>query len=73
MREPAVAADGFVYEKDAIQYWLLHHPTSPVTNLALDNTDVTVCHTMRTLIADWPVFEHERLMALSSRKREREE
>jgi hypothetical protein len=74
MREPAMAADGFVYEKDAIERWLVDRVTSPCTNAPLAHLDVTVCQTMRTLIGDWPVAEHERLMtAHAKRKREEEE
>ena len=44
MREPVVAADGFTYERLAIEAWLQHQraaglpPTSPMTNLVLEHT-----------------------------------
>jgi hypothetical protein len=73
MREPAMAADGFVYEKEAIERWLVDRVTSPCTNAPLAHLDVTVCHPMRTLIGDWPVAEHERLMTSHAKRKRREE
>lgn len=44
MREPVIAADGYTYERHAIDAWLQHHNVSPVTGkhlthkLLVDNT-----------------------------------
>lgn len=35
MVDPVIAADGFTYERSAIQAWLQAHDTSPVTNQTL--------------------------------------
>ncbi len=38
MVEPVIAADGHTYERAAMQHWLHHHPTSPVTQALLPHT-----------------------------------
>jgi len=38
MVEPVIAADGHTYERAAMQHWLQHHPTSPVTQALLPHT-----------------------------------
>ena len=35
MRDPVIAADGHTYEKAAMQSWLKHRHTSPVTGATL--------------------------------------
>ena len=35
MTEPVIAADGHTYERKAVQEWLQHHSTSPVTGSTL--------------------------------------
>ena len=35
MKEPVIAADGHTYERAAIEAWLLHNSTSPVTGDSL--------------------------------------
>ena len=35
MVEPVIAADEHTYERAAMQHWLQHHPTSPVTQALL--------------------------------------
>ena len=37
MNQPCVAADGFTYDREAIEDWLRENDTSPVTNLPLPN------------------------------------
>ncbi len=37
MREPVVAADGYSYERQAIQAWLTTRDSSPMTNEQLDD------------------------------------
>ena len=38
MRDPVIAADGHTYERRAMEAWLLHHCTSPVTGHQLSHT-----------------------------------
>ena len=37
LRDPVVAADGYTYERSAIEAWLFNKDTSPLTNLPLDD------------------------------------
>ena len=38
MVEPVIAADGYTYEKDALEEWLQHNSTSAVTGNLLPHT-----------------------------------
>ena len=54
MKNPHVAADGFSYELEAIEKWIIAgHDTSPMTNLRLQHPYLTPNHTLRSLIQDW--------------------
>lgn len=54
MKQPYIAADGFSYEREAIEAWMRSgHNTSPMTNLQLQHTRLTPNHTLRSLIEDW--------------------
>jgi hypothetical protein len=37
MVDPVIAADGHTYERAALQEWLQHHSTSPVTGATLEH------------------------------------
>ena len=41
--DPVVAADGYLYEKEAIEEWLKEHNTSPMTNLMLIYKHLNPC------------------------------
>jgi len=49
-------ADGFIYERSAIEQWLETHNTSPATGAALESKQLIPCHSLRSLIQDF----HER-------------
>ncbi|PKA46237.1 U-box domain-containing protein 33 [Apostasia shenzhenica] len=54
MYDPEVAADGFTYEGKAIQEWIASGgETSPMTNLRLENLNLTPNHALRLAIQDW--------------------
>ena len=53
MENPAVAADGFSYERDEIAKWLIRNNTSPLTNAILTHTNLTPNHVLRTQIIEW--------------------
>jgi U-box domain len=54
MQEPYIAADGFTYEKDAIRQWLRRgHNTSPMTNLALQHSNLIPNLVLRSAIREW--------------------
>lgn len=51
MKNPYIAADGFSYEKEAIEEWLrMGRDTSPMTNLKLNHKFLTPNHTLRDFI-----------------------
>lgn len=53
MQDPAVAADGFTYERMAIEKWLLVNSSSPMTNVPLTQKVVFPNHSMRQAINEW--------------------
>jgi nucleoid-associated protein YgaU len=53
MVDPVVAADGFTYERDAIEKWMQAHGTSPRTNQPLEHTMVMPNMLVRQMIAAW--------------------
>lgn len=49
-----VAADGFTYERVAIESWINSgHRTSPMTNALLPHLQLTPSHSIRSAILDW--------------------
>ncbi|KAJ0228708.1 U box domain-containing protein [Hirschfeldia incana] len=53
MNEPCLAADGYTYDREAIQDWLRENDTSPVTNLPLPNKNLLANYTLYSAIMDW--------------------
>ncbi|GAB2274360.1 hypothetical protein Dimus_009124 [Dionaea muscipula] len=54
MHDPVIAADGYTYEAEALQGWLINgRETSPMTNLRLDHLQLTPNHTLRRAIQEW--------------------
>lgn len=51
MTDPVICADGFSYERAAIQKWLAFHATSPLTNLRLHSTDLVPNRNLKLAIA----------------------
>ena len=49
--DPVVAADGFTYERAAIERWLRQKQASPMTNLPLLTAAVHTNHTVRKLLS----------------------
>lgn len=65
MKQPYIAADGFSYEREAIEAWMRSgHNTSPMTNLQLQHTRLTPNHTLRSLIEDWHYNRYWPLMMI---------
>jgi hypothetical protein len=56
MRDPVSAADGFSYERSAIESWLRTHDTSPKTNATLAHKNLIPNLTLKALIND---FRHK--------------
>mmetsp|Transcript_8565 Transcript_8565/g.24584 ORF Transcript_8565/g.24584 Transcript_8565/m.24584 type:complete len:1037 (-) Transcript_8565:470-3580(-) len=59
MKDPVVAADGFTYEREAIQQWIDNATAtamplkSPMTNLDLLHTNLVTVHSLRAEIQSW--------------------
>ncbi|XP_010483826.1 PREDICTED: U-box domain-containing protein 52 [Camelina sativa] len=53
MNEPCVAADGYTYDREAIEEWLREKDTSPVTNLPLPNKNLLANYTLYSAIMEW--------------------
>ena len=62
----AIQADGFTYERSAIEQWLKTHNTSPTTGVELESKQLIQCHSLRSLIRDF--YERSRRRALTSPK-----
>ena len=48
----AIQADGFTYERSAIEQWLKTHNTSPATGLELESKQLNPNYSLRSLIRD---------------------
>ncbi|KFK29004.1 hypothetical protein AALP_AA7G076800 [Arabis alpina] len=53
MNEPCVAADGYTYDRRAIEEWLEEHDTSPMTDLLLHSKNLLPNYTLYTAIMEW--------------------
>ncbi|PNH12734.1 U-box domain-containing protein 52 [Tetrabaena socialis] len=53
MDEPVVAADGYTYERLAIQEWVARSRTSPLTNMPLAHAQLVDNLTLRSAIKEW--------------------
>ncbi|XP_068329315.1 U-box domain-containing protein 35-like [Pyrus communis] len=53
MDEPCVAADGYTYDRKAIEKWLEENDNSPMTNLPLPNKNVILNYTLLSAIMEW--------------------
>ena len=53
MDEPCVAADGYTYDREAIEKWLERNDKSPMTNLPLSNKNLLPNYTLLPAIVEW--------------------
>ena len=53
MVDPVDTADGQTYERAAIEQWLRHHDTSPVTNARLGSKQLNTNYGLRRAISEW--------------------
>ncbi|XWS36979.1 hypothetical protein CRYUN_Cryun19dG0003900 [Craigia yunnanensis] len=53
MDEPCVAADGYTYDRKAIEKWLERNDKSPMTNLPLSNKNLLSNYTLLSAIMEW--------------------
>ncbi len=50
MRDPVCAADGYTYERRAIEEWLTKKQTSPIMNLSINGTQLYSNKVLKMLI-----------------------
>ncbi|KAL2227252.1 UNVERIFIED_CONTAM: U-box domain-containing protein 52 [Sesamum indicum] len=53
MNDPCVAADGYSYERKAIEEWLEENDNSPVTSMPLPNKSLIPNYTLLSAITHW--------------------
>ncbi|XP_042487823.1 U-box domain-containing protein 35-like [Macadamia integrifolia] len=53
MVEPCVAADGYTYDRKAIEIWLKENENSPMTNLPLPNKNLLPNNALLSAIMEW--------------------
>nr|DAD47154.1 TPA_asm: hypothetical protein HUJ06_017091 [Nelumbo nucifera] len=53
MDNPCVAADGYTYDRRAIEIWLAQNDKSPMTNLPLPNKNLLPNYTLLSAITEW--------------------
>ncbi|OMO94849.1 hypothetical protein CCACVL1_05766 [Corchorus capsularis] len=53
MDDPCVAADGYSYDRKAIEKWLANNDNSPMTNLPLSNKILLPNYTLLSAIVEW--------------------
>ncbi|XP_071736498.1 U-box domain-containing protein 35-like [Rutidosis leptorrhynchoides] len=53
MVDPCVAADGYTYDRRAIEKWFEESGCSPTTNLPLTDRNLTPNHTLLSAIMEW--------------------
>ena len=53
MEDPVFAADGYTYEKEAIEEWVKRSPTSPLTNMPLAHTHLVPNRGIRSAIKEY--------------------
>jgi Mg-chelatase subunit ChlD len=53
MKDPAIAPDGFTYERTAIAEWLSQNTVSPMTRQRMTSTELRSNHALRQTIEHW--------------------
>ncbi len=53
MEDPVVCADGYAYERVALEAWLAGHDTSPMTGAPLPHKHMVPCQIVRELVHEW--------------------
>ena len=64
MKEPVVAADGYTYEKSAIEEWFAHKLTSPLNGESLTSSSLIPNYNLRSQIQEW--CDHNIVPSISS-------
>lgn len=53
MEDPCVAADGYTYDRKAIETWLQENDKSPMTNMELPHKNIIPNYTILSAIMEW--------------------
>ncbi|NWW82005.1 WSDU1 protein, partial [Climacteris rufus] len=53
MKDPVIAADGYSYEREAMENWISNRRSSPMTNLPLHSLMLTPNRTLKMAISRW--------------------
>ncbi|KAF3535020.1 hypothetical protein F2Q69_00019877 [Brassica cretica] len=53
MKDPCIAADGYTYDRKAIEKWMEDYRSSPVTDSPLENMTLLPNHTLHAAIVEW--------------------
>ncbi|KAI4332810.1 hypothetical protein L6164_017689 [Bauhinia variegata] len=53
MEDPCVAADGYTYDRKAIEQWFLDKDKSPMTNISLPHKSLIPNYTLLSAILEW--------------------
>ncbi|NXU17863.1 WSDU1 protein, partial [Pardalotus punctatus] len=53
MKDPVIAADGYSYEREAMENWISSRRSSPMTNLPLHSLMLTPNRTLKMAISRW--------------------
>eukprot|EP00199_Chlamydomonas_sp_CCMP681_P000709 CAMPEP_0119106372 /NCGR_PEP_ID=MMETSP1180-20130426/4076_1 /TAXON_ID=3052 ORGANISM="Chlamydomonas cf sp, Strain CCMP681" /NCGR_SAMPLE_ID=MMETSP1180 /ASSEMBLY_ACC=CAM_ASM_000741 /LENGTH=475 /DNA_ID=CAMNT_0007091691 /DNA_START=54 /DNA_END=1482 /DNA_ORIENTATION=- len=59
MVDPVIAADGYSYERSAIEKWLATHNTSPLSNQPLPHKNLTTNNALRSTIMEYKNGDNE--------------
>ncbi|NWI84584.1 WSDU1 protein, partial [Pitta sordida] len=60
MKDPVIAADGYSYEREAMEHWLSNkRRSSPMTNLPLHSLLLTPNRTLKMAISRWLETQHK--------------
>lgn len=58
MNDPCVAADGYTYDRRAIEMWLKENDVSPMTKVLLPNKNLITSYSLLSAIMAWKSNEH---------------
>ena len=73
MKDPVVCALGHVYEREAIEYWLASHDTSPMTNEILPSKVLKPHDFLRDSIEKWELTLIQRDVHVLRMQKQKEE
>ena len=71
MTDPVILADGYSYERSAIEAWLADYTTSPVTGQKLAHKDVIPNISLRQSLEEWQALAPERRRARQEARKKR--